>query len=102
MKRAKVEILSQPGVSIQPAASSARERGMKVQQSGSPTILMSTSRVVEPSLTTRIFSDKAPVTEASLVQVSSSSSKEHSDYSGEEVDFGNDLLFLTPASFHTF
>ena len=62
---------------------------MEVQQSESPCILMPTSQVVEPSPTTRVFNGKAPVTEAFLVQVSSSSSEEHSDYSGDEVDFGD-------------
>jgi len=90
MERAKVEILSQPGVSIQPVASSARERGMEVQQPGSPSVLMPTSRVVEPSPTIGVFSGKAPVSEASFVQVSSSSSEKHSDYSGDEVDFGDE------------
>jgi len=67
MERAEVEILSQQGVSIRPAASLARERGMEVQKRGSPSILMSTTRVEEPSPTTRVFSGKAPITEASLV-----------------------------------
>jgi len=50
---------------------------------------MSASRVAEPSPTTGLLSGKAPVTEVSLVQVSSSSSEEHGDYSGDEVDFGD-------------
>ena len=67
---------------------------MEVQQPGSPSVLMFTSWVMEPSPTTGVFSGKAPVTEASLVLVSSSSSEEHSDYSGEEVDFGNEPALL--------
>ena len=63
---------------------------MEVQQSGSPSVLISTSQVVEPSPTTGVFSGKAPITEASLVHVSSSSSEEHSDYSGDEVDFDDE------------
>ena len=39
-ERVEVEILTQPGVSIQSAASSAQERGIKVQQSGSPSVLI--------------------------------------------------------------
>ena len=45
---------------------------------------------MEPSPTTRVLSGKSLVTKASLVQVSSSSSEEHSDYSGDEVDFGDE------------
>jgi len=68
-ERAEVEVLYQLGVSIQPAASSAQERGMEVQQSGSPSILMPTSRLVEPSPTTGVLSGKAPIPEASLCNV---------------------------------
>ena len=64
--------------------------------------LMLTSWVVKPSPTTGVLSGKAPVTEVSLVQVLSSSSEEHVDYSGDEVDFGDDLLLLTPVNIHTF
>ena len=49
---------------------------------------MPTSRIVEPSPTTGVLSGKAPITEPSWVQVSSSSSEDHG-YSGEEVDFGD-------------
>jgi len=90
MEKAEVEVPSQPGVSVRSAASSAQERAMEVQQPDSPSILMPISRVVEPSLTTGVLSGKIPITEASLVQVSSSSSEEHSDYSGDEVDFGDE------------
>ena len=45
---------------------------------------------MKPSPTTRVLSSKTPITEASLVQVSSSSSEEHNDYSGDEVDFGDE------------
>ena len=38
----------------------------------------------------KVLSGKSSVTEASLVQVSSSSSEEHNDYSGDEVDFGDE------------
>ena len=99
MERAEVEILSQPGVSIQPTASSARERGMEVQQPGSPSVLMPTSRVVKPSPTVRVLSGKAPVPEASLVQVSSLSSEEHSDYLGNEVDFSDEPAFHDTSKF---
>jgi len=51
---------------------------------------MPTSWAVEPSPTTGVLSGKAPVIEASLVQVLSSSSEEHNYYSGDEVDFGNE------------
>ena len=73
-----------------------------MQQSSSPSVLMPTSRVAEPSPTIGLLSGKAPVTEVSLVQVLSSSSEEHVDYSGDEVDFGDDLLLLTLVNIHTF
>ena len=60
---------------------------------------MPTSRVVEPSPTTGVFSGKAPVTEASLVQVSSSSSEEHSDYSGDKVNFSDEPALPNTSKF---
>ena len=75
MERVEIEILSQPGISIRPATSSAQERRMEAQQLGSPSVLMPTSRVVEPSPTTGVLSGKALITETSRVQVSSSSSE---------------------------
>ena len=38
-----------PGVSTQPGSSSAHEERVEVQQPGSPSVLMPTSWVVEPS-----------------------------------------------------
>ena len=58
-------------------------------QPGSPSVLVPTSWIVEPSPTTGVLSGKAPITEPSWVQVSSLSSEEHDYYSGEEVDFGD-------------
>ena len=98
-KRAEVEILSQLGISIRSADSSAQERGMEAQQLGSPSVMMPSSRVVEPSPTTRVLSGKAPITEDSLVQVSSSSSEEHIDYLGDEVDFGDELALPDTSKF---
>ena len=72
-ERVAVEVSSQMGVSIQQAVFSAQER-VEVRQPGSPSVLMSASRVVEPSPTTGLLSGKALITEVSLVQVSSSSS----------------------------
>ena len=60
---------------------------------------MPTFRVVEPSLTTGVLSGKAPVTEVSLVQVSSSSSEEHSGYSGDKVDFGDEPALSDTSKF---
>ena len=60
---------------------------------------MPTFRVVEPSPTTRVFSGKTLVTEASLVHVSSSSSEEHNDYSGDEVDFGDESTLPDTSKF---
>ena len=91
----KVEIL---GVSTQPGTSSTHERRAEVQQPGSPSVLMPTSRVVEPSPTTGVLSGKAPITETSWVRLSYSSSEEHEFYSGEEVDFGMNPLFLIRAN----
>jgi len=98
-ERAKEEILSQPGISIRPASSSAKERGMEAQQPSSLSVLMPTSRVVESSPTTGVLSGKAPITKTSLVHVSSSSSKEHNYYSGEEVDFGDEAAFSDTSKF---
>ena len=63
-KKAEVEVLSQPGTSIRPATSSVQERGMEVPQSGSPSVLMPTSWIMEPSPTTGVLSGKAPITES--------------------------------------
>ena len=50
-----VEIL---GVSTQPGPSLVHERRVEVQQPGSPSVLMPTSRVVNPSPTTGVLSGK--------------------------------------------
>jgi len=63
---------------------------VEVQQPGSPSVLMPSLRVTEPSLTTGVLSGKAPITENSWVQLSFSSSEEHEYYSGQEVDFGDE------------
>ena len=60
-----------------------------MQQPSSTSVLISTPWVVEPSPTTRLLSGKAPATKASFIQVPSSSSEEHVDFSGEEYDFGD-------------
>ena len=57
---------------------------------GSPNIMMPTSRAPKCSLTTGLVGGKAPTTGASRIQVSSSSSEEHVDYSGDDHDFGNE------------
>ena len=61
-----------------------------MQQPGSPSVLMPTSWVIEPSPTTEVFSGKASIAETSCVQLSSSSSEEHECYFGEEVDFSDE------------
>ena len=48
------------------------------------------TRIVEPSPTTGVLSGKAPITEPSWVQVSSSSFEEHGYYSGGKVDFSDE------------
>ena len=68
-----------------------------MQQSCSPSSLMLTSRVVKPSPT--FLSSKALITEASLVQVSSLSSEEHVNLSGDELDFGYELAPLDTSKF---
>jgi len=98
MERAEEEILSQSGISIRLEASTAQER-VKVHQPGSPSVLMSASRVAEPSLTIGLLSGKVLVTEASLVQVLSSSSEERSYYSRDEVDFGDEPALLDTSKF---
>jgi len=90
-ERAEVEISSQPGVSTQLEVPLAQEERVEVKQPGSPTVLMPTSLVAEPSPTTELLSGKAPANEASFVQVSSSSSEEQVDFSGDEYDFGDQL-----------
>ena len=60
---------------------------------------MPTSRVAEPSPTTGVLSGKAPITETSWVQLSSSSFEEHEYYSGEEVDFGDELALPNTGKF---
>jgi len=52
-ERAEVEVPSQLGVSIQLIASLAQERGMELQQSGSPSVLMLASQIMELSPATR-------------------------------------------------
>ena len=82
MSRDDVEI---PGVSTQPESSSAQERRDEAHQPGSPSILMPSSRVVDPSPTTGVFGSKAPIAEASHVELSSSSSEEEVDFDDEPV-----------------
>ena len=89
-ERAKVEIPSQPGVSTQLEVPSAQEERVKVQQSGSLSVLIPTSQVAESSPTSGVLSSKTPVTEVSFVQVLSSSSEDHVDYSRDELDFGDE------------
>ena len=61
-----------------------------MQQPGSPSVLMPTSRVVDPSPTTGVLSSKVSIAEPACVELSSSSSEEHGYYSGEEVNFGDE------------
>ena len=51
---------------------------------------MSASPVAKPSPTSGLLSGKSPITEVSLVQVSSSWSEKHGDYSGDKGDFGDE------------
>ena len=68
------------------------ERGVDMQ-SGFPSIMMTTPRVPECSLTTELVEGKAPITGVSPIQVSSPSSKEHINYFGNHYDFGNEPLW---------
>ena len=85
-----------PGFSAQPESSSAHGRRVEVQQPESPSVLMPASWIINPSLTTGVFSSKVSIVETSCVALSSSSSEDHGYYSGEEVDFGDE-----PALPHT-
>ena len=87
VRRDDVEI---QGVSTQPRPSSAYGRRVEVQQPRSPSVLMPTSRVIDPSPTTGVLSSKVSIAETSCVELSSLSSEEHGYYSGEEVDFGDE------------
>ena len=87
------------GVSTQPGSSSAHEGRVEVQQLGSPSVLMPTSRVVEPNPTTGVLSGKASIAETSCVQLSSSSPEEHEYYSGEEVDFDDEPALPNTSKF---
>jgi len=95
-ERDDVKIL---GVSTQPGPSLAQERRAEVQQPGSPSVLMPTSRVVEPSPTTGVLSGKAPIAETSWIQLSSLSSEEHDYYFGEEVDFDDEPTLSDTSKF---
>ena len=95
VKRPKVDLVRKDGVEIsgvstQPGPFSAHGRSVEVQQPGSPSVLVSTLRVIEPSPTTGVLSGKVSITETSCVELSSSSSEEHGYYSGKEVDFGDE------------
>jgi len=89
VKRPEVDI-EIPGISTQPGPSSVHERRVEVQQPRSPSVLMPTSRVIDPSPTTGVLSGKVSIADTSCVELSSSSSKEHGYYSGEEVNFGDE------------
>jgi len=96
MSRDDVEI---PGVSTQHGSSSAQERRDEAQQSGSPGILMSSSRIIDPNPTTGVFGGKALIVEASRVELSSSSSEEEGYDSGDEVDFNDEPVLPDPSKF---
>ena len=61
MERAEVKVSSQPKVSTQLEVPSAQEERMEMQQSGSPSVLMLTSRVAEPNPTTGLISVKVSI-----------------------------------------
>ena len=88
-----------PGVSTQHGSSSAREGRDEAQQPGSPSVLIPSPRVVDPSPTTGVFGGKAPVAEVSHVALSSSSSEEEEYDSGDEVDFGDEPAPPDPSKF---
>ena len=87
------------GVSTQPGPSSAHGRKVEVQQPGSPSVLIPTSRVVDPSPTTGVLSGKVSIAETSCVELSSLSFEEHGYYSGEEVNFGDEPVLLDTSKF---
>ena len=90
-----------PGILVQPESSSAHERRDETQQPGSPSVFISNPRAVDPSPTTGVIGGKAPVTEDSRVELSSSSSEEKSDFE-DEVDYGDEPAPPDPSKFfHT-
>ena len=88
-----------PGVSTQPGPSSVHKRRVEVQQPVSLSVLMPASRIIDPSPTTGVFSSKVSITVTSRVELSSSSSEEHRYYSGEEVNFGDELALPDTSKF---
>ena len=70
-----------------------------MQQPGSPSALIPTSRVVDPSPTTGVLGGKVSIAETSCAEQSSSSSEEHGYYSGEEVDFGDEPALPNTSKF---
>ena len=88
-KTERVKIDDPPQLKV--ASASLMILGERVEmQSGSPNIMMPTPRAPECSPTTGLVGGKALTTGASLIQVSSSSSEEHVDYSRDDRDFGNE------------
>jgi len=61
-------------------------------------VFISSPRTVDPSPTTGVIGGKAPVTEASRVELSSSSSAEESDFE-DVVDYGDEPAPPDPSKF---
>ena len=101
-ERAEVEILSQSGISIRPAASRPKKRGMEAQQPGSPSILMPTSRVVEPNPIIRVLSGKAPLLRPLWFRCHLRRLKSTTTIWETKLTSAMNPLFLTPASFRIF
>ena len=87
-----------PGILVQPESSSAHERRDEIQQPGSPSVFISNPRAVDPSRTTGVIGGKAPVTEDSRVELSSSSSEEESDFEDELTTVANPLFLIRVSS----
>ena len=85
MSGGDVEIL---GISARPESSSAQRKD-EARQPGSPSVFISSPRMVDPNPTTGVIGGKAPATEASRVELSSSLSAEESDFE-DEVDYGDE------------
>ena len=70
-----------------------------MQQPGYLSVLMLTPRVAEPNPITRLLSGKAPATEASFIQMSSSWSEEQVDFLGDDYDFSGQLAPLDTSKY---
>jgi len=77
-------------ISVQLEVTPTLEEQTEVQP-GSPSVLMPLPQILEHSPSTGLICGKVPITEVPSIQMLSSSSEEHVDYSGDKIDFGDKL-----------